>query len=112
MGALLQCRFCPHIYRMQKVPCKPWDRRVPRVDELETELAVHGVSLSTKKDEAIRIESLATSHLAFKRELLQGAGRGARIRLRRKRVSWKRFFLCLFFFTFKGRHERNTGACL
>jgi len=54
---------------MQRVPCPPWDKRLPHLDELDTELTVPGVSMH--KDQEIKVDSLAASHLTFKKELLQ-----------------------------------------
>ena len=61
-------RYCPHTYRIAKTPCKAWDRRLPKTEELLGELNVNGVAL---QHEVVRVEPLASRTLTFKRELLQ-----------------------------------------
>jgi len=61
-------KFCPKAYRQAKTPCKPWDRRLPHTEELEMEFKVAGVSL---RNDAVRIDPLSTTHLTFKRDILQ-----------------------------------------
>ena len=55
------------------MPCKRWERRLPKLDELDTELKLTGISLHASKDDGvgIRVDPAASSHLNFKRDLLQ-----------------------------------------
>ncbi|KAK3246298.1 glycosyltransferase 29 protein [Cymbomonas tetramitiformis] len=61
-------KYCPHSFRANRVPCKPWERRLPHLEELSTELKIKGISV--QKEDALRMDHTGATHLTFKRELL------------------------------------------